>query len=111
MLRLEATSPSCRPQNAPRLNFAEIARRALSRADTLLPRWLPGGRRRGHEYLALNPRRADRFIGSFSINVQTGRWADFATGDRGGDLISLYAFLNGLSQCEAARQLALEVNP
>ena len=38
---------------------------------------------------AFNPRRADRHLGSFQINVRTGKWADFATGDRGGDLISL----------------------
>ena len=33
-------------------------------------------------------------------------WADFATGDKGGDVISLAAFLFGLSQAEAARRIA-----
>jgi len=57
-------------------------------------------------YVALNPKRADQRLGSFSVNLRTGRWADFATGDKGGDPISLAAFLAGLSQVEAARRLA-----
>lgn len=40
------------------------------------------------------------------MNLATGRWADFATGDRGGDPVSLVAFLFDLSQGEAARRLA-----
>ena len=43
-----------------------------------------------------NPTRADRRPGSFSVNTRTGRWADFATGDRGGDVVSLAAYLHGL---------------
>ena len=43
---------------------------------------------------------------SFSVNMRTGRWADFATGDRGGDVVSLAAYLHGLRQGEAARKLA-----
>ena len=53
------------------------------------------------------PRREDQRPGSFSINLATGRWADFALPDaRGGDPISLAAYLAGLSQTEAARNLA-----
>ena len=73
---------------------------------TLLARWLPDGRREGNEYVARNPRRHDRHPGSFKINLSRGAWADFATGDRGGDVISLAAFLAGTSQGEAARELA-----
>ena len=50
--------------------------------------------------------RSDRRPGSFSVNTRTGRWADFATGDRGGDVVSLAAYLHGLRQAEAARKLA-----
>jgi hypothetical protein len=60
----------------------------------------------GGEWVARNPRRADRSPGSFKINVRTGRWSDFATGDKGGDVISLAAYLAGLSQVEAAFELA-----
>ena len=66
-----------------------------------------GAKRNGREYVALNPTRpGDTNPGSFSINLQTGRWADFASGDRGGDPISLAAYLHGKSQVEAARDLA-----
>lgn len=55
--------------------------------------WLPQGKKNGHEYQSLNPNRSDSKLGSFSINLNSGIWADFATGDKGGDLISLYAYL------------------
>ena len=65
---------------------------------------LPNGRRDRREYLALNPRRADRRLGSFQINLETGKWADFATGDKGGDPISLVAYVDNVSQFDAALQ-------
>lgn len=85
------------------LDFERINRAALA---ALLARWLPDGKSVGSEYVARNPRRADRRPGSFKVNIQTGRWADFATDDRGGDVVSLAAYLGGLSQVEAARGLA-----
>jgi hypothetical protein len=89
-----------------RLDFDLINRAALAQLDAILLRWLPGGRIEGSEYTARNPKRHDRRLGSFKINRRTGRWMDFATGDAGGDPISLAAFLFGLSQFEAARRLA-----
>jgi len=56
--------------------------------------------------VARNPRRADRHPGSFSINLRTGRWCDFASSDSGGDVISLAAFLVGITQYAAAASLA-----
>ena len=78
----------------------------MSRWNVLLPNWLRGGKLDGREFKALNPTRADSKIGSFSVNVITGKWADFATGDQGGDLVSLFAYINGLSQKDAALALA-----
>ena len=72
----------------------------------LLARWAPGGRRVGREYVVRNPNRVDRRPGSFRINMRSGRWADFATGDEGGDVVSLAAYLHDLSQAEAARRIA-----
>jgi DNA primase len=89
-----------------RLDFAAINSAALAALPSLLQRWLPEGKVEGGEYSARNPRRADRNPGSFKINLHTGRWADFATGDGGGDVISLAAYLAGISQGEAARRLA-----
>jgi DNA primase len=90
----------------PPINFHHINRLALRSLPVILGRWLPRGCREGLEYVALNPTRNDRRLGSFRINLRTGRWADFATGDRGGDVISLAAYLSRLTQTEAAEQLA-----
>ena len=88
------------------IDFAAISAAARPSLPALVGRWLPDGRREGNEWVARNPTRADRNPGSFKVNVRTGRWADFATGDKGGDAISLAAHLHGLSQLEAARKLA-----
>ena len=89
-----------------RVDFDLINRAALVNVHQVLRRWLPDGRLEGREYVSRNPRRADRRHGSFKINIVTGKWADFATGDRGGDLVSLAAYLAGCGQTEAARELA-----
>ncbi len=88
------------------VDFDRVNRAALSVLPALLARWLPDGRQTSCEWVARNPRRADRSPGSFKINLRTGRWADFATGDKGGDVISLAAYLAGLSQTQAAHELA-----
>ncbi len=88
------------------IDFAEINAAALAVLPILARRWAPQGARRGVEWVALNPRRHDRQLGSFSINLRTGRWADFATGDKGGDVVSLAAYLSGVGQIKAARALA-----
>jgi len=93
-------------KNRRRIEFGRVNRAALAVLPLLLARWLPSGRREGPEYVALNPTRDDCHLGSFRINLRTGRWADFATGDRGGDPISLAAYLSNLKQCEAAEKLA-----
>src|SRR6201997_333618 len=89
-----------------RIDFDQINRAALANLPALLARVLPSGKQAHREWIALNPRRADRHLGSFKVNRYNGRWADFATGDRGGDPISLVAYLAGVSQGEAARLLA-----
>jgi hypothetical protein len=88
------------------LDFEGINRAALNVLPVLLMRWVPDGRRRGREWIARNPTRDDRRPGSFSINMQTGRWADFSTGDTGADVINLYAYLRNIGQGDAARELA-----
>ncbi len=89
-----------------RLDFDAINRAGLASLPALLRRWLPDGRLVGHEFEARNPRRADRHPGSFRVNIHSGKWADFATGDKGGDVVSLAAYLSGTGQAEAARALA-----
>ncbi len=84
-----------------------IAAAALARFDSVVD-WLGigGGKMQGPEYLALNPLRSDAKLGSFTINRNTGHWGDFATGDKGGDLVSLAAYLRCEKQGAAAVALA-----
>ncbi len=89
-----------------KIDFEAVNNAARAQLPSILARWLSDGKRTGREWVARNPRRSDRDPGSFSVNLTTGRWADFATGDRGGDPVSLAAYLFGLSQPDAARKLA-----
>ncbi|MFG1299467.1 hypothetical protein V5F49_06680 [Xanthobacter sp. V3C-3] len=66
------------------IDFDGINDAARPALPALVARWLPAGHREGREWVARNPRRADRHPGSFRVNLTTGRWADFATGDKGG---------------------------
>ncbi len=75
--------------------FKRIADTALRHADTIVRRWLPDGMREGGEWVSLNPTRSDRRRGSFKVNLASGRWSDFATGDAGGDLVSLGPIFSG----------------
>jgi hypothetical protein len=93
----------------PPIDFDAINDAALRRACSLLPDLVPGGKFRGLEYEVLNPRRNDQRRGSFKINYRTGAWSDFATGDKGGDIISWFAYARGLNQGEAARELAAKL--
>jgi len=88
-------------------NIKQVAAAALSSIERILSQWLPDGKRNGHEYVARNPTRSDSKLGSFSINLNTGAWADFASDDKGGDLVALVAYLEGVKQGEAAARLAV----
>ena len=90
MMQVKVTTMSRLRKNQ-RIDFQAIAELALLHVDSLLEEILPMGRREGQEYVALNPTRQDNTPGSFRVNVSSGAWADFATNDRGGDLISLHA--------------------
>jgi len=93
------------PQNR-RIAFKRIGEEALPYADTLVQRWLPNGKREGAEWVAINPTRADGRRGSFKVNLRTGCWSDFATGEAGGDLVALAAYVFRLKQGEAALKIA-----
>lgn len=67
-------------------------------SETLIPIWLPDGKRQGNKYWARNPTRPDKSHGSFCIVVsgpQKGVWKDFATHDSGANLVSLFCYING----------------
>lgn len=94
--------------NAPAdTDFEAINRVAIGRLEDLLRSFLPGGRRENHEYIARNPRRQDKTLGSFSINLNDGVWKDFASGDGGSDPVSLWQYIfNTPNMHDAARILA-----
>jgi putative DNA primase/helicase len=88
----------------PPIRFQALSDALLSRAEQLVPAWLPGGRRNGHEWVCAGLHGGEGT--SCSVNLRTGRWADFASDDKGGDLVSLYAAIHGLDQGRAAVAVA-----
>lgn len=91
-------------------DFQRIAAAALGCFDQIMHLLGLSGKRSGPEFLPKNPKRADTKPGSFSINSETGKWADFADGVKGGDLISLAAYIRGGSNTDAAVWLAEVLN-
>lgn len=90
----------------PPINFSALADALMSRAESLVADWLPGGVQRGHEYVCGSLQGGKG--SSCSVNLNNGRWADFAADESGGDLVSLYAAMHGLDNGKAAVQLARE---
>lgn len=88
----------------PPIRFEPLAQALLARADTLIPAWLPGGHKNGHEWVcgSLSGGKGS----SCSVNLTTGAWADFSTDEKGGDYTSLYAAIHGLTMGKAAVQVA-----
>ena len=89
--------------------FVAVNTAAKGQIKELASRWVSKYRMSGDNLMALNPTRPDKSIGSFAINVRSGAWADFATNDVGGDIISFYAYIHGMSQIDAAHALASEL--
>lgn len=85
-------------------DFGAINAAALAQCPDLLETLLPGGRVCGREYVCGNlgggPGQSCR------VNMTSGRWADFAAGAAGGDIVALLAAIEGIGQGEAARRLA-----
>jgi len=88
------------------MKFAELAANLLRDVRYLLPEWLPGGRVLGLEYCCGSTSGGEGQ--SLKVNIETGKWADFATSDKGGDLVSLFAAINNLTQKEALDKLTSE---
>lgn len=90
-----------------KLQFSQLASAALAQFDTVMRLLgLSGGAYEGNEYSVLNPTRLDNAKGSFKINKNSGKWSDFATDQKGGDLVSLAAYIWGISNGEAYKRLA-----
>lgn len=92
---------------APRADFAAVNRAALARLPDVLARLLPGGRAVGAEWHAGSLRgEAGDSLRVRLRGERAGAWCDFATGDKGGDPVSLAAAVARVPQADAARRLA-----
>ena len=86
-----------------KLDFEGLSQTLLYQVRSMLPEWLPGGRVMGNEYVC-----GDIMGGpgnSMKVNITSGRWADFSTDQKGGDLISLYAAIHNLGNGDAFKKL------
>lgn len=91
----------------PPIKFKALADALLPMVETLVPAWLPGGKRQSGEWVCGSLYGGEG--GSCSVCISgssAGRWADFSSDEKGGDLVSLYAAINGLSMGKAAVELA-----
>lgn len=92
----------------PRVNFEEVSRAAQASSLDLLFRWFPEGRIERREFMIGSI--AGEKGRSLSVNIETGKWADFSAGLSGGDLIDLYQAKSGLGPVEAAKAVAADLN-
>lgn len=87
-----------------KIDFKHIAELSLSHAEHWVPEWLPNGHREGQEWRAGDVHGSSG--SSLGVNLKSGVWSDFASGEKGGDLISLYAAIyTGGDQLRAAKEL------
>jgi len=84
-----ALTPKQHKPAASRVDFDKIHRTALGVVPAVPTRLLPSGKLAHHEWVALKPRRPDRNLGIFKINLCNGKQCDFAMSDGGGYPISL----------------------
>ena len=65
------------------IDFKSVNATALQFAEAILVAMFPLGKRRGPEFVvgSLNGEAGK----SLSINIHTGKWADFAAGQQGGE--------------------------
>ena len=92
--------------NGAKLDFKAIEAALLARSRDYLSHLLPGGELQGHEYVVRNPTRSDGEAGSFKVNVRSGKWADFASGQSGRSLLDLAVEIGGAPLMAAAREAA-----
>src|SRR5512139_4342565 len=92
------------------MNAAAIkatAARALVHVENVCSHWLPDGKKSGTEWeIGDRHGTAGKSLKIHLSGTKAGMWADFSTGDKGGDLVSLVAYIDGATQGDAARRLA-----
>lgn len=93
----------------PPIDFAGLNAALLKQARELVPRWLPGGKwgPGKKEWVCADLSGGEGH--SCSVNVESGKWGEFSSGDTGADLISLYAAIHGHNNGKAAVELMAEL--
>ena len=87
------------------VNFEELKRQYNQCPIEILKRLVGNGKIEDGDYIALNPRRSDKKAGSFRIDIASGKFHDFATGDRGGSILDLTAFVYDCDLLTATQKL------
>lgn len=88
-------------------DFGRVAAASLLSIEKLLGDWFPKGVREGLEFcIGSSSGEAGQSLRIRLEGEKAGNWGDFAAGDAGGDLISLYAYIHGISQGKACVALA-----
>lgn len=91
-----------------RVDFQRLNQALLARAPDLAAQWLPGGKlhnKKEWRCADLGGGNGNSFAVRIASGPKCGLWSDFASGEKGSDLISLYAAINNLTQIEAALEL------
>ncbi|WP_287917823.1 VapE domain-containing protein [Comamonas sp.] len=97
-------------EELPPIKFKELAVALNAMAERLVPLWLPGGAANSMgEYVCADLGGGEGTSCSVRLRGEKqGYWSDFATGDAGRDLLSLYAAIHDLTRGKAAVQVARE---
>lgn len=79
--------------------YERVAAALLVKGESVCRHLLPSGRKEGNEWRvgSLNGEQGR----SMGVNLRTGKWADFAGKDGGGDLLYLWSDVHGISVHEA----------
>lgn len=92
--------------------MSEIFARAAYVALGYIKSWLPDGHVENGQWVCRNPMRDDGSEGSFKINLTTGAFNDYADEECvGHDAVTLYAYLNGMRNYDAAKQILEKYDP
>ena len=85
-------------------NAETLKRDLLYRSESICRHLLPAGKRHGNEWHCGNLRGAPGR--SLGINLMTGIWEDFATGERGSNLLELWRQARGVDFATSLREAA-----
>lgn len=86
------------------IDFKAVHQAAVAALPSLLEQWFPNGKRQGREFVVGSL--AGEAGESLKINMDTGKWSDFAAGVTGYDPIDLLAAMRGCDKIDAARELS-----